>query len=72
MVTLHLLVEDDYVEDFVNSLDKDKVKIVEEDFKSNIEVIGETLKEYKSNPENFVPYYSSMKEMSIWLKEKEA
>lgn len=71
MAILHLLIDDEYVEDFVDTLDKEKVKVVEEGFESNKVLIQNVLDSYSDDKNSFSPYYDSMKEMSIWLKEKE-
>ena len=72
MPILHLLIDDDNIQSFVDSLDKEKVKIVEEDFESNRVLIQGVLDSYSSEKNLFIPYYDSMKDMSIWLKEKES
>lgn len=71
MTTLHLLIEDEYVEGFVNSLDKEKVKVIEAEFELNKSLIQDVVNSYTSDKDLFTPYYDSMKEMSIWLKEQE-
>ncbi|WP_294962201.1 hypothetical protein [Sulfurimonas sp.] len=70
MTTIHLQVEDDYIETFMNTLPKDKVVIIEEDFKNNQKKIQAQLKEYEDATGTFVLYYDSMKEMSTWLEQR--
>ena len=71
MQIIHLLVEDDYIESFVGGLVKEKVFIVEKEFEDNKKVLQEILKNYNKNKDEFTPYYESMKNMSVWLQEKE-
>ena len=71
MQTIHLLIEDDYIEEFIHGLPKDKVIVIEEDFKENKIMLDDELKNYQQNPSDFIPYSKSMKELSIWLNERE-
>lgn len=71
MQTIHLLVEDDYIQSFVDGLEKDKVIIVEKEFEDNKRILQETLDIYNKNRSEFKPYYESMKEISNWLTSRE-
>lgn len=71
MTTIHLLIEDDFVEEFMSGLPKDKITVIEEDFQENKKFLHDTLQDYNSDKSNVIPYYNSMKEMNNWLKEKE-
>ena len=71
MTSLHLLINDEYISEFVNALDKDRVKVIEENFKENQTIIQDVLTSYNSDNSDFIPYYESMQDMSIWLKELE-
>lgn len=71
MTTIHLLIEDDFVEEFMADLPKDKITVIEEDFKENKKLLYDELQEYKSGKSSVTPYYESMKKMSHWLKEQE-
>ncbi len=71
MRTIHLLVEDDYIESFVEGLPKDMVIVIEEDFRANQKMIEDTLQIYKDDKSDFIPYMQSMKDLNSWLKEKE-
>ncbi len=70
MITLHLLIEDDYVQTLVDSLPKDKVRIIEEDFEQNKQLLKETFNEYNNNNES-IPYSQSMNNITQWLNERE-
>ena len=71
MTTIHLLIDDDYIETFMASLPKDKISVIEEDFKENKKKLHDTFESYKTNPRDFKPYNESMKDMNVWLKDKE-
>jgi len=71
MKTIHLLVEDDYIENFVEALPRDKVTIIEENFRVNQKMFQELAQNYKDNKTTLVPYYESMKDLNSLLKEKE-
>jgi hypothetical protein len=71
MQHLHLLVEDDYIETFIDSLEKEKVVVIEKDFSQNQELLQSEFSNYKEKKLECKTYYASMKELSIWLKEKE-
>ena len=71
MTTIHLLIEDDYVETFMDALPKDKITVIEEDFKKNQEKLQKVLDSYENHNSSFTPYNDSMKNLSIWIKEKE-
>jgi len=71
MKKIYLLVEDDYLETFMDSLPKEKVIAVEEDFEENQKLLQNILEEYKENQSSFLPYYESMKDVSNWLKMRE-
>ncbi len=70
MQSLHLLVEDEYIESFVNSLEKDKVIIIESNFEQNKEKLNDVLVSYTEKTSDFIPYGEVMKEIGSWLKEK--
>lgn len=72
MTTIHLLVEDDYVDKFVTDLPKEKVIVIEKDFSENIVKLKTTFDIYQNGKSEFISYYESMKNISIWLKGKES
>ncbi len=69
MITLHLLVEDDYIQTFVESFQKDKVIIIEKEFEENKKLIQAQLQVYKDNISKFSSYSESMININNWLKE---
>jgi len=71
MTTIHLLIEDDFVEEFISGLPRDKVTVIEEDFKENQQLLQAELQNYLENRSVPVPFYESMKELDIWLKERQ-
>ncbi len=71
MTTIHLLIDDDYVEEFMRELPKDKITVIEEDFKENIIKLQDSLDNYQNHKSESIPFYESMKNMNSWLKEKE-
>jgi hypothetical protein len=71
MITIHLLVDEDYIEDFMKTLPKEKVIVIEEDFKTNQKMLQNVLKEYKTDKNSFTPYYDSMKDLSSWLETRQ-
>jgi len=68
---LHLLVEDSYIDEFAAGLPKDKVTIIEEDFKENQKKLQNTLEDYQNHESGFISYSENMKDINMWLKEKE-
>ena len=71
MITIHLQVEDDYIDAFMKSLPKDKVVVIEENFKENQITLHKALKDYENDKEKFTPYYESMKKLSSWFEMKQ-
>jgi len=67
---LHLLIEDDYIEEFVSSLPRDKVTIVEKEFDENKKLLQDELEKYNNEDIETKPYHESMQNLNIWLKEK--
>jgi hypothetical protein len=70
MQILHLLIEDDYIEEFVSSLPRDKVTIVEKEFNENKKLLQDELEKYNNEDVEIKPYHESMQDLNIWLKEK--
>ena len=71
MQAIHLLVKDDFVEQFIDMLPRDKVSVIEEDFKNNKNLFQKELQNYKDSSIGCRPYYESMKLMGIWLQKRE-
>jgi len=71
MTKINLLVDDEYIDEFVQSLPKDKVIVVENNFEENKELLAQMLDAYLNDKEKFIPYYESMKNISSWFQKKE-
>ena len=67
MRIVHLLVEDDYIETFMQTLPKDKIVVVEENFKDNKKKLQAELEKYQNDSLKFKDYGESMKELNNWL-----
>ena len=61
MITIHLQIEDDYIDEFMSALPKDKVIVIEEEFKETKILLQNEFKNYQDNPNDFSP---------LWLKER--
>ena len=70
MQTISLQVEDDYVEEFISTLQHDKVTVLKENFEKNRAVLQNALENYREDENDFMPYYESMTELDSWLKER--
>ena len=70
MQTIHLQVEDDYVDELMGLLSRDKAIVVEENFRENRDVLQEALQHYKDDKADFIPYYESMMQLDSWLQER--
>jgi len=68
---IHLLVDDDYIDGFVDGLPKDKVTIVEQDFQENKKLLQDELESYQDNSIEFIPYSQSMKNITLWLNDRD-
>ncbi len=66
---LHLLIDDDFIEEFVKSLPMDKVSIVEKEFQENKKLLQKELDNYNQTKQSN-PYQESMQNLNVWLKEK--
>jgi len=70
MQTIHLQVEDDFIEELMGLLPRDKVIVVEENFKENRDLLQEALQQYKDDKAAFMPYYESMTQLDSWLQDR--
>jgi hypothetical protein len=69
MKTIHIQVEDDYLETFLESLPHDKVKVVDQTFLDNQKKLQEELDNFLHGKGEFAPYYETMKKIDNWLVE---
>jgi len=67
---IQLLIEDDYIEEFMASLPKDKVSVIELDFQANEKKLHKVVQDYRESKEDFIPYFKSMKNISSWFNAK--
>ncbi len=67
---IQLLIEDDYMEEFIAALPKDRVSVVDVGLEVNQEKLHQVVQDYKDNPEDFIPYFKSMKNISAWFNAK--
>lgn len=70
MQTIHLQVEDDFIEELMGMLPRDKVIVVEENFKENRDLLQKALQDYKDDKADFIPYYESMTQLDSWLQDR--
>ena len=71
MAIVHLMIDDDYVESFVASLDNTKIRIIEKDFQENKILLENSLRDYQLSGEDFKPLTDTMKDIDIWLEGKD-
>lgn len=69
MKTIQIQVEDDYLETFLESLPKEKVRVIDQAFIDNQNKLQEELENFLQGKGEFTPYYETMKEMDNWLRE---
>jgi len=67
MEKVSLLIDNDFINEFMQSLPKDKIVVVENNFDTNVELFNTTLKDYENNKINLVSYNESAKDLTIWL-----
>lgn len=70
MQTIHLQVDDDFIEELMGMLPQDKVIVVEENFKENSDLLRGALRQYRDDKADFTPYYESMTQLDSWLQER--
>ncbi len=70
MQTIHLQVEDDFVEELMGILPQDKVIVVDENFDENRDLLHKALQQYRDNKADFIPYYESMTQLDSWLQDR--
>jgi len=71
MQTIHLQIEDDYIEEFFDVISKDKVIIIEKDFDENKILLANELEKYQNNKDSFIVYSESLTNIDNYLKEIE-
>ncbi len=71
MKTIQLQIEDDFFEEFIQTLPKDKVTLIDQTFIDNQNKFIQAYNDYKNAPETFHSHLDNMKELDNWLKEAE-
>ena len=61
---IHILVDNDYIAQLMQELPKDKVVVVEENFKENKKLFEDEIQNYKDNNLETKDYYESMRELN--------
>jgi len=70
MIQLSVLVDEEYIEEFVQNLPIEKVRIVEHNFQENKKLFEELFNEYKRGTHSFYPYNKSIQNMNSWLENR--
>jgi len=71
IVTIHLQIDEDYIDTFMLTLPKEHVTVIEENFKENQLLLEKELQSYNEKDQNLIPYYDSMENITSWLNELE-
>ena len=69
MKTIHLQVQEDYLEEFLSALPYDKVKLLSQDFLDVQNKFQKELENFKNSTGEFLPYYDNMKTIDAWINE---
>lgn len=70
MKAIELLVEDDFYEEFLQTLPKDKVTVVDEVFIDNQKKFRKELDSFYNDETSFNSYFDNMKEVDMWIKKE--
>ncbi len=70
MKTIKLLVEDDFYEEFLQALPKDKVTICDQVFIENQNKFQKELDNFNNDEAGFTSYFDNMKEIDTWIKKE--
>jgi hypothetical protein len=60
MISIHLKVDESYIEQLMMMLPKEHVRVVEKDFDENQLLLEKELQKYKENPQDFIKYTDFM------------
>jgi len=69
IITIHLQVDEDYIDTFMLTLPKEHVTVIEENFKENQALLVQEMNSYDEKSQKFTPYYESMKNIDSWFDE---
>ncbi len=70
MEKVSLLIDDDFIDEFMNSLPKDKIVVVEDSFNKNVELFNNNIDDYKNDKLELTSYYDSSKDLTVWFEER--
>ena len=70
MINLHLLVDESYIEEFVQSFPAEKVRIVEHNFEENKKLFERLFDAYTSQKEAVYLYSESIQNTNEWLEKR--
>jgi hypothetical protein len=70
-ISIHLKVDESYIEQLMMILPKEFVRVVEKDFDENQALLEEEFLNYKEDSDSFFEYTDSMKNMDNFLKSME-
>lgn len=70
MKTIELLIEDDFYEEFLQTLPKDKVTVCDEVFIDSQKNFRKELDSFYKDEADFTSYFDTMKEVDAWIKKE--
>jgi len=70
-ITIHLQIDEDYIDTFMLTLPKEHITVIEENFKENKRLLEDELLFYINKEKKFIPYAQSIDNISLWFKEHE-
>ena len=71
MKTVQLQIEDDFYDEFLETLPRDKVTVLDQFYIDNQNKFVKELDSFKSGAQEFTSHLENMKEIDSWLKEAE-
>lgn len=70
MKTIELLIADDFYEEFLQTLPKEKVTVRDEAFIDNQKKFHKELDSFYNDESSFSSYFENMKEIDTWIKKE--
>ncbi len=71
MKTIQLQIRDEFLEEFLEMLPKDKVHIIDDNFMVRQIQLQQVFESYKQDKQSIKPLYDSLESLNSWLKEQE-
>lgn len=68
MKTIQLRVQDEFVDELLQMLPRDKVKVMDKGFFDNQNKLHKELESFLNATTEFIPYHEDMKETDSWIK----